>query len=199
MTEEKMPPLATELLTIAEQLAGLSEKGPDAVNKRIAQISDAVRSVAEKLPSDEGSPPEPIGAVHPTRKILLVEDDPVAQETLKVSLSAYGDVEVFETGEDVIRHLGTHVANDPPDVVVLDIQLPGMDGHEVLKKIRALQAIHRDRFHPHVLMTSALDSKEHVVTSLRMGAAGYLVKPVRAEGLARQMSAIGLEPLSSSA
>jgi two-component system, chemotaxis family, chemotaxis protein CheY len=194
-----MPDFRDQIRAISDRLESLITHAPEAAAPRVAKLAKALRSIAVEFGGESDQPQDASPENSPARRILLVDDDPVTQATLDAFLSTYGSVEFASTGEDAIAHIQAHLSHHPPDIVVLDIRLPGIDGHEVLRRIRALEAVHGDRFHPHVLMTSALDSKEHVVASLRMGASGYIVKPVQPDALARQMSAIGVEPLSRSA
>lgn len=194
-----MTQLVEELGVIADRLDVLTQDAPESAERRVAQVASAVRKIAETLHEEELATEASRANTAGTCSILVVDDDPVIRETLKAYLCQYGSVEFFENGEDAIAYMQMNVLNDPADVIVLDIKLPGIDGHEVLKRIRALTAVHGNRFQPHVLMTSSLDAKEHVVNALRLGASGYLVKPITPEGLARQMSAIGFEPISRSA
>ncbi len=77
------------------------------------------------------------------------------------------DIEVFTNGEDLLRKLGTK-----PDAVLLDIMLPGMDGIEVLKKIKQI-----DENMP-VIILSAQGSIEVAVDALKFGAFDYFPKPI---------------------
>ncbi len=77
------------------------------------------------------------------------------------------DIEVFSTGEDVLRKL-----NLKPDLILLDIMLPGMDGIEVLKRVKQF-----DENLP-VIMLSAQGSIEVAVDALRFGAFDYFPKPI---------------------
>ncbi|MGD1007192.1 MAG: sigma-54 dependent transcriptional regulator [Ignavibacteriaceae bacterium] len=77
------------------------------------------------------------------------------------------DVEVFSNGEDVLRKL-----NAKPDLILLDIMLPGMSGIEVLKRVKQL-----DENLP-VIMLSAQGSIEVAVDALRLGAFDYFPKPI---------------------
>jgi len=76
-------------------------------------------------------------------------------------------VEVFSRGEDLLRKL-----NSKPDVILLDIMLPGMDGLEILRRVKQF-----DENLP-VIMLSAQGSIEVAVESLKFGAYDYFQKPI---------------------
>lgn len=101
-------------------------------------------------------------------RILVVDDDPAVTSVLKRGLSYEGfRVTVASSGTD-----GLAVARDaPPDLVVLDIMLPGLDGLEVLRRLRAA-----DERLP-ILMLTARDAPSDQVTGLEHGADDYVVKP----------------------
>jgi len=102
-----------------------------------------------------------------TRKILIVDDEPDFLEVMRIRLEA-NDYEVMTTsnGEDAL----THVKNDKPDVVLLDILMPGIDGLEVLKKIRKM-----DESLP-VYIITAFSTEERFKVADKFGASGFIVK-----------------------
>jgi CheY-like chemotaxis protein len=101
--------------------------------------------------------------------VLLVEDDPTVADMYRLRLEADGcTVAVAGTGE-----IGLTMAGErPPNVVLLDYRLPGLNGSEVL---RALRADARTRHVP-VLMLSAYDEPALVDQGIADGAAAWLVK-----------------------
>ena len=101
-------------------------------------------------------------------QILLVEDDrPLAQSLQKALQQQSYVVNHVETGEAAL-----HVMEyDPPDLVILDVGLPDIDGFAVLRRLRA-----RNTSLP-VLMLTAHDQVEDKITGLDAGADDYLVKP----------------------
>jgi two-component system, OmpR family, copper resistance phosphate regulon response regulator CusR len=110
-------------------------------------------------------------------KILIIEDDAKTGQALRQGLRGEGyDAVVAKTGEEGYFQLKT----EPFDLVVLDWMLPGRDGIEVLKALRARGA------KPPVLLLTARDTVEDRVLGLDSGADDYLVKPFAfAELLAR--------------
>lgn len=103
-------------------------------------------------------------------KILVIEDDADIQELLKFNLAKEGySVLTASTGEDGLR-LATH---NLPDLVLLDLMLPKIDGLEICKRIRAHQ---RASAIP-IIMLTAKSEESDVVTGLEVGADDYLAKP----------------------
>ncbi|MCQ2547750.1 MAG: response regulator transcription factor [Clostridia bacterium] len=107
-------------------------------------------------------------------KILLAEDNQILNETLKKSLvkTGYAVDNVFD-GEDAVYY----AQNGQYDVIILDILMPGLDGYQVVTKLRA------EKNMTPVLFLSALDSVEDKVKGLDLGADDYLVKPFAFEEL----------------
>jgi DNA-binding NtrC family response regulator len=102
------------------------------------------------------------------RRILLVEDDEIFRRPLQRSLELAGyDVLVRPSGEDAIDCL----KNDDVDLVLTDKRLPGMDGVELVRRLRGE--------HPDlaVVVMTAYGTIESAVDAVRLGAADYLVKP----------------------
>jgi DNA-binding response OmpR family regulator len=100
-------------------------------------------------------------------KILVVEDDPTLQETLAYNLDHHGyEVETAEDGKTAVEL----AAASNPDLVVLDIMLPVMDGFEVCRILRKKSNVP-------ILMLTARDDEIDRVLGLEMGADDYLTKP----------------------
>ncbi len=125
------------------------------------------------------------GAERPSR-ILLVEDEEALAEGLLLNLRRKGhQVDLARDGHEALESSNRQAY----DLVVLDVQLPGVDGFEVCRRIRE-----RRDFTP-VLMLTARDQPDDIVYGLKTGADGYMVKPfdlaellARVEGLLRRMS-----------
>ncbi|MBV5318976.1 MAG: sigma-54-dependent Fis family transcriptional regulator [Desulfobulbaceae bacterium] len=104
-------------------------------------------------------------------RILIVDDDRLLQNALKNILSEKYDPMIAGSGEDALRLLKKH----PIDLVLLDIRLPGMDGIETLQQIKAAGQ------NLLVIMMTAYEDIKTVITSMKMGAHDYLVKPLEIE------------------
>ncbi|MET9251851.1 response regulator transcription factor, partial [Nonomuraea sp. NPDC003709] len=113
-------------------------------------------------------------------RVLLIEDDPAVREGLELALSRHGHrVSAVESGELGLERLRAHL----PDVVVLDLMLPGMDGFEVCRRIRAVGQV------PIIMVTARGDDMD-VVAGLEAGADDYVVKPVQPRVLEARIRAV---------
>jgi DNA-binding NtrC family response regulator len=101
-------------------------------------------------------------------KILIVDDDRLLQNSLKNILSDTYDIVIAGSGEAALGELKKHEF----DLILLDIRLPGIDGVETLRRIRSNGNI------THVIMMTAYEDIKTVITSMKMGASDYLVKPL---------------------
>ena len=116
-------------------------------------------------------------------RLVVVEDDPDLREVLKESLSREG-YEVFAAEDGV---LGLELVHEvQPDLVCLDVMMPGKDGIEVCRELRADS---RFRKLP-ILMLTAKGDESDVVLGLGIGADDYLVKPARPKELVARVRAL---------
>ncbi|WP_205323882.1 response regulator transcription factor [Glycomyces sp. YM15] len=118
-------------------------------------------------------------------RVLIVDDEALIRSGFTHILSAAEDIEVVGavSGADALDR----VLSLRPDVMLLDIRMPDMDGLTILKRLRELS-------HPPV--TAALttfDTDEYVYEALRLGAAGFLLKDTEPEHLAYQVRALATE------
>ncbi|WP_318204272.1 response regulator transcription factor [Streptomyces sp. SCL15-4] len=110
-------------------------------------------------------------------KVLLVDDHQVVRRGLRTFLEVQDDIEVV--GEAADGAEGVARAEElRPDVVLMDIKMPGMDGIEALRRLRALG------HHARVLIVTSFTEQRTVVPALRAGAAGYVYKDVDPDALA---------------
>jgi two-component system response regulator AtoC len=108
-------------------------------------------------------------------RLALVDDDQQFVEYLETLLRSRGyEVQSFTSGSELLQ---TMHSDTPPDVVLLDVSMPGMDGLETLKAIRVA--------HPHVqvIMLSGRNAPSTIVDAMRQGALDYVVKPDDPDGL----------------
>jgi two-component system response regulator AtoC len=104
----------------------------------------------------------------PENRILVVDDEYLIRWTLQKSLEKAGyGVLLAETGEEALQK----VKEEVPDVVLLDIKLPDMDGYEVLEKALRLD--------PTIIpiMITAFEDVDRVVRAIKLGALDYITKP----------------------
>jgi len=109
-------------------------------------------------------------------RALIVDDEAPARERLRRLLEEIGDVAVVGEATNGMEALDCCAALDP-DVVLLDVRMPGMDGIEAARHLATLEEP------PAVIFTTAYD--EYALAAFEMEAVGYLLKPVRREKLAR--------------
>jgi two-component system, LytTR family, response regulator LytT len=102
---------------------------------------------------------------------LIVDDERLAREELKYLLDSAGGVEVIAQGQNGIEAVDL-IRTHHPDVVFLDVQMPGLDGFAVLKKL--LERVHADRM-PQIIFATAFD--QYAVRAFDVNAIDYLLKP----------------------
>ena len=114
-----------------------------------------------------------------TTRVLIVDDDVPTRVGLVTILSGEADIEVVGEAANG-RDACTLALNLEPDVVLMDVQLPDLDGIEATRLITAGSA--RARV-PRVIVLTTFDLDEYAYKSLRVGASGFLLKRTRAEDL----------------
>lgn len=125
-------------------------------------------------------------AAERTRSILVVEDEPAISGFVRRGLIFEGfDVHVVDNGTDALNHL----RDTPPDLVVLDLMLPGIDGIQITRRIRAAEEAESTPRLP-ILMLTARDSVADRVAGLDAGADDYLVKPFDFDELVARVRAL---------
>ncbi|GAA2350971.1 response regulator [Streptomyces violaceusniger] len=116
-------------------------------------------------------------------RVLLVDDHQVVRRGLRTFLQVQDDIEVV--GEASDGEEGVARAEElRPDVVLMDVKMPGLDGIEALRTLRGLDNPAR------VLVVTSFTEKRTVVPALRAGAAGYVYKDVDPEALARAIRSV---------
>jgi len=105
--------------------------------------------------------------------IYVIDDEDTIREGITMALEADYQVKTFPTAEAAIDVIN----ENPPDMILLDIGLPGMSGIEALRKIKAL---HADVL---VIMVTAYEDIDTVISAMKLGASDYVVKPIHMEGL----------------
>jgi len=123
----------------------------------------------------------PNGAAKPEARLLVVDDEPNIVELLSASLRFAGfEVDVARSGPEAVRI--ARVVN--PDLLVLDVMMPGMDGFDVVRRLRA------DGVRVPVLFLTARDSTEDKISGLTLGGDDYVTKPFSLEEVIARIRAI---------
>ena len=113
-------------------------------------------------------------------RILLVEDDERIRASMRLALEDEGyEVDESGSGETALDHF----ADQPSDVVLIDLMLPGMDGFECCRQLRRMSAV------PVIMVTARTDTHD-VVAGLEAGADDYVTKPFVAKELAARIRAL---------
>lgn len=121
-----------------------------------------------------------MGQNEPVPSLLLIEDDDAIRTALELSLTRQGHrVATAASGEDGLKLL----REQRPDLIVLDVMLPGIDGFEVCRRIRRTDQL------PIILLTARNDDID-VVVGLESGADDYVVKPVQGRVLDARIRAV---------
>ncbi len=116
------------------------------------------------------------------KKILLVDDAAFMRKMIRDTLIKNGYTEVFEAvdGADAVEKFG----EIGPDLVVMDITMPNMDGLEALKAIRAKDGS------ANVVMCSAMGQESMVMDAVRSGAKDFIVKPFKPDRVLKTVTSI---------
>lgn len=115
-------------------------------------------------------------------RILIVDDEPPARERLRSMLTEFGDFDIAGeagNGEQALKQVDAL----EPDIVLLDVRMPGVDGLEVARQLATLDEP------PAVIFTTAFD--EYALQAFDSQAIAYLLKPIRAEKLKTALAKAG--------
>ncbi|WP_245238565.1 response regulator transcription factor [Streptomyces sp. MZ04] len=134
----------------------------------------------------------PTTKLDPAIRLLIVDDEILLRSGLALILGSVNDIDVVATCEGTLA--AEAVQQHRPDVVLLDIRMPDVDGLTVLRRIRALPDP------PHVAMLTTFDTDEYLSEALALGAGGFLLKDTEPGALIRSVRvlATGAGCMSSS-
>ena len=117
-------------------------------------------------------------------RVLITDDQRLMREGLRIILEDAPDIEVIGEAENGL--IATQIAeNQRPDVILMDIRMPLLDGIEATERIRK-----QGTPAPRILLLTTFDTPELVVEGMRAGAAGYLLKDCSAEELLTAVRAV---------
>jgi DNA-binding NarL/FixJ family response regulator len=122
-----------------------------------------------------------------SRRVLIAEDDALARAALRTILDAHDDIELVAEAEDGQQAVEL-AARFQPDVALLDIRMPNLDGLGAARQILA-SASH----HTRVVMLTTFDLDEYVYETLKAGATGFLLKDAPTERLLAYVRSAGDE------
>jgi PAS domain S-box-containing protein len=145
-------------------------------------------AAAQSEPAPAPVPPGPL-------RVLLADDHPTNRKVVELMLEGLAEVVSVENGAEALMALGTDVF----DVVLMDMQMPVMDGLEATRRIRETETA-AGRAQTPLIMLTANALPEHVAASLAAGADRHLEKPVTLDGLLQALNAVlEAEPEGSAA
>jgi len=126
-------------------------------------------------------------------KILIVEDDFVSSKLLETILSSIGTCEVADNGNAAVEMIKkSFTEKSPYELICLDIMLPELDGHDVLKRLRDFEKQQENLEPANVIMITSLGDSENIKKSFKEKAEAYLVKPIYKNNLLETIKRLGL-------
>lgn len=118
----------------------------------------------------------------PTKRVLIIDDDPCIRELVYICLSEIGKFEAISAGSG--REGLDKAFQEPPDAIVLDLSMPQMDGMEVLRQLQACQATQTVP----VIILSALASRLNIEWMSQLGVVETILKPFNCLTLPTQIA-----------
>jgi DNA-binding response OmpR family regulator len=117
------------------------------------------------------------------KKIFVIDDEKDIQEIIRINLQDEGyDIACFSSSEDALKGLGAVV----PDLIILDIMMPGIDGYELCRRVRASDAW---KHIPIIFLTAKSDEIDKVI-GLELGGDDYMTKPFSVKELKSRVRAM---------
>lgn len=128
-------------------------------------------------------------------KTLIVEDDFTSRLLLQEFLASYGSVHIAVNGKEAVDAVRSALqTNKPYDLLLMDIMMPEMDGHEALTQIRKIEAQNQlvDADLVKVIMVTALGDADNVIFARQNKVEGYILKPYDLNKLLEELRKLGL-------
>ena len=171
-----MVPMISEALSVtADELLGLTPIEPSSVSHETREDHEPILNQSQ---ADSIFDYVPVSITGESRKVLVVDDSDFMRMMLEDILTHHGHTVLQAKGGQECLDL---LQKETVDVCVLDIGMPGMDGMEVLRRIKEEQPGLR------VVMLSALSQESNVRQALQLGADAFVVKPFGAECLVERV------------
>jgi len=175
---EQFPGILRAVSRDLERLAGILESREQeessevsllALEEAAAAYRDALEEVASLLPRPHDG----------NDRILVVDDDPVSLDMMATFLGRYGEVTTAAAGGEALAVVTKAIRSGKNfRLVLLDVMMPEMDGHEVMKRIRGLEEVYSAGAPAIIAITTALGDRGTVLRARQAGPDGYFVKPV---------------------
>jgi DNA-binding NarL/FixJ family response regulator len=118
-----------------------------------------------------------------TIRVMVVDDHSIVRQGVRSLLSNYADLEIVAEADSGLTAL-RHAADLLPNVILLDIRMPGENGVDLVKRLREAAPAAK------VLMLTSFDDREYVTGALRAGAHGYVLKSISDETLVSAIRAV---------
>ncbi|MCP4603351.1 MAG: response regulator [Proteobacteria bacterium] len=133
-------------------------------------------------------------------KTLIVDDDRSCRKLLQAILGPYSECHTAENGEEAVESFKrAWKENQPYDLILMDIMMPEMDGHQALKEIRNLEeekaVFGTDGVK--VIMTTVLSDRHSIMEAFHSQCESYLVKPIDRWKLLNEIQMLGLITVTS--
>lgn len=127
-------------------------------------------------------------------KALIVEDDYVSGKLLEKILTEHGKCNIIDNGIDALKEYEKSIESGRStyDLICLDIMMPNMTGHEVLKKIRLMEEEKEIKNTVKIIMTTALGDFDNIKQSYREQCEDYLIKPIIKTKVEESLRKLGL-------
>jgi two-component system chemotaxis response regulator CheY len=124
-------------------------------------------------------------------RILVVDDDFVTRTKIETLLSVHGQCDTAEDGDQAWEMFQkAHKVFKPYNLITMDVDMPGMNGHEVVKKIREFEEENIHHYESDevgneakIIMVTSMQSRSDVIASFRGGCECFIRKPIKKEDL----------------
>lgn len=128
-------------------------------------------------------------------KMLIVEDDFTTRKILLKFLQPFGEIDVAVDGQEAVTAYREALSSgEPYRLICLDIMMPELDGHGVLKSIRDIEQAQKVKADDvvKIVMTTALGDSSNVLGAFKGGCEGYVVKPIDKQRLLTELRKLNL-------